>query len=104
MPAPTVLIREILVLLAEHSPQGLDYISIFMFLNTVAGGHYEERYPEAEIRAAVTAVVERGWVAVAGDDGEGPQSVADSALEPADLGPGAHRLHLTDSGRAALVG
>lgn len=90
--------REILALFAEHAPQGLDYVSVFMFLNTVAGGHYEERYPEAEIRAALKAALERGWLAPEGDGEAGPRP----GTEPA-AGPGAGRLHLTDSGRTTLA-
>ncbi len=85
-------------MLAEHAPEGLDYVSVFMFLNTVAGGHYEERYQEAEIREALKAAVEWGWVAPGGDGEAGPVSGTGPAA-----GPGAGRLHLTDSGRTALA-
>ncbi len=90
--------REILALFAEHAPQGLDYVSVFMFLNTVAGGHYEERYPEAEIRAALKAALERGWLARNGEGEAGPVSGTGPAV-----GPGAGPLHLTDSGRTTLA-
>ena len=41
-PAPASLDSEILLLLATHAGEPVDYVALFMFLNTVAGGHYEE--------------------------------------------------------------
>ncbi|HUX67657.1 MAG TPA: hypothetical protein VMV31_09220 [Terriglobales bacterium] len=53
---------EILQILATHSDAAVDYVAVFMFLNTVAGGHYEERYPEADIRASLRLLLDQGAV------------------------------------------
>ena len=53
---------EILEILASHAGQPVDYVALFMFLNTVAGGHYEERYGEAELGEAVQALLASGAI------------------------------------------
>jgi hypothetical protein len=45
----TELDKEILQLLAQHSQETVDGVGLFILLNTVAGGHYEERYSEASL-------------------------------------------------------
>jgi len=59
MPDPSAEIREILF---SHAGQPVDYVALFMFLNTVAGGHYEERYSEAEIGDSLRQLLASGEV------------------------------------------
>lgn len=53
---------EIEALLASHAGQPMDYVAVFMFLNTVAGGHYQERFTESEVKAALQALLSAGAV------------------------------------------
>jgi|GEM_PF-7070163 len=53
---------EIEALLASHAGQPMDYVAVFMFLNTVAGGHYEERFSEAEVRAGLAQLLGAGVI------------------------------------------
>ena len=57
-----VIDREIVEILASHAGQPVDYVALFMFLNTVAGGHYDERYTEAEIRHSLGRLMASGAV------------------------------------------
>lgn len=90
------LLHEILLLLSEHGSTGLDYVSLFMFLNTVAGGHYQERWSEPELKTALAAALGRGWIEV--------RSAEDEAPLPPELAarPGGPCLHLTATGQSAL--
>ncbi len=46
--------REILLLLSQQAdPVRMDYVAIYTLLNTVSGGHYQERYSEADINSAL---------------------------------------------------
>lgn len=94
MPDPA---RQVLALLAEHAATGLDYVSVFIFLNTVAGGHYQETIGEEALQAVLQAALTRGWIEARGAEGPTPLS-----LELA-IKPGGARLHLTSSGREALL-
>lgn len=49
--------NEILRLLAQHAGQAVDALALFMFLNTVAGGHYQEFCSEEELQAALRALL-----------------------------------------------
>lgn len=60
--AETPLNTEILELLASHSGQPVDYVALFMFLNTVAGGHYEERCTEAKLASALRDLLSTGQI------------------------------------------
>jgi hypothetical protein len=62
MPAATPLTAEILELLASHAGQPVDFIALFMFLNTVAGGHYEERYSEADLADGLRELLDSGAI------------------------------------------
>lgn len=59
---PDALRGEIAGLLMEHAGQPVDRVALFMFLNTVPGGHYVERYTEAEIGAALGAMLTAGTI------------------------------------------
>ncbi len=48
---------EILQLLAQHAGQPVDAVALFMFLNTVAGGHYEDRCSEETLQAALRSLL-----------------------------------------------
>lgn len=56
------LAAEIRDLLASHAGQAVDFVAIYMFLNTVAGGHYEERHSETDIVAALQQMVAAGTI------------------------------------------
>lgn len=56
------LADEILALLAERAGQPVDYVALFMLLNTVAGGHYEERHTEGEIIATLGRLLSEGMI------------------------------------------
>lgn len=64
------LADEIRQILAEHAGQPVDYVALFMFLNTVAGGHYEERHSELEIQSTLLALEQSGLIEAA-DRGQG---------------------------------
>ncbi|HXR97583.1 MAG TPA: hypothetical protein VN709_07040 [Terriglobales bacterium] len=61
---------EIVGILAAHAEQPIDYVAIFMFLNTVAGGHYEDRWSETAIRTELDAMM-AGGLLVQVDDATG---------------------------------
>ncbi len=69
-----------------------------MLLNTVAGGHYQERYDENAIRQALATAGAQGWVEGRGTEGQPLPSIASEAAS------GVARLHLTALGRRALAG
>ncbi|MGH9489234.1 MAG: hypothetical protein ACRD2F_00710 [Terriglobales bacterium] len=94
MPDPT---RQVLALLAEHAATGLDYVSIFIFLNTVPGGHYQETIGAEVLQAVLRAALTRGWIEAGPAEGPTPLS-PELAIKP-----GGARLHLTASGREALA-
>ena len=58
----STLATEILQLLSAHASATVDYVAVFMLLNTVAGGHYQERYPEAAIRASLRLLLAEGAI------------------------------------------
>lgn len=62
--------REIEQLLAAHAGEPVDYVAMVMLLNTVAGGHYEERHSEDDIQRALEWLLREGRIeAVAGGEG-----------------------------------
>lgn len=64
------LADEVRQILAEHSGQPVDYVALFIFLNTVGGGHYEERYGEQELLSTLQAMERAGEIeAAAGREG-----------------------------------
>lgn len=91
------LAAEILALVAQHGDNAtVDYPAVFILLNTVAGGYYQERFGEQEIQAALIALHADGSLSAHGADGE---LLASLAL-PEDR----CIFRLTAKGRAALVG
>jgi hypothetical protein len=52
----------ILALLAQHAGQPVDAVALFMFLNTVAGGHYQEVCSEEDLQAALRALLAAGLI------------------------------------------
>ncbi|MGH2344257.1 MAG: hypothetical protein ACRDG4_03460 [Chloroflexota bacterium] len=64
------LADEIRQILAVHAGQRMDHVALFMFLNTVGGGHYEERYSEEELLSTLDAMLRAGAIAATpGPDG-----------------------------------
>jgi hypothetical protein len=53
----TELASEVLGLLAAHAGEPMDYVAVFMFLNTTDGGHYADRHGEDAIRAALAELL-----------------------------------------------
>ncbi|MGH9416070.1 MAG: hypothetical protein ACRD01_05530 [Terriglobales bacterium] len=53
---------EIEALLRQHAGEAVDYVAIFMLLNTVAGGHYEDRYGEDELRRQLAELLTQGRI------------------------------------------
>ncbi len=53
---------EILRLLAQHAGQPVDAVALFMFLNTVAGGNYEDRCSEGDLQSARRALLAAGLI------------------------------------------
>lgn len=54
------LADQIRLILAEHGGQRMDYVALFMFLNTVGGGHYEERCSEQELLSTLDSMRRTG--------------------------------------------
>ncbi len=91
-----MLEREILQLISQHGPAApIDFVAVFMLLNTVAGGHYQDRYSEEQIRSALRALAARGELQATLADG--------TVVESPDLQPGLERFHITPAGQAALL-
>jgi len=80
------LAAEILQLLASHSGQPVDYVALFMFLNTVAGGHYEERFTEAELAGALRDLLNSGQI----EAWEGDHALSAASAPLAAGHPGCH--------------
>lgn len=77
---------EILTLLAQQGEAApVDFPAIYILLNTVAGGHYEERFAHTDIEAALVELCAEGAVA--------PQEGEAGAI-----------YRITPSGRALLSG
>lgn len=74
------LAAEILQLLAAHAGEPCDYVAVYVFLNTVAGAHYEERYSEAEVRASLRELLASGAVEAWNGDG----LLAPTAVNPGE--------------------
>lgn len=53
----TAVASDVLNLLAAHAGERMDYVAVFMFLNTTDGGHYEDRYGEDAIQAALAELL-----------------------------------------------
>ena len=85
--------REILQVLAEHGDSTpVDGVAIYMLLNTVVGGHFEDRYSEEAIRAELQRLLDASLIVDA----------ADAADDEAQPGWRARRYRLTALGRSAL--
>jgi len=90
--------REILQVLAEHGDSTpVNGVAIYMLLNTVVGGHFEDRYSEEAIRAELQRLLNASLVTNATND-EGREK-ADDAKQP---GWRDQRYRLTALGRSAL--
>ena len=81
MPSPSQpdsgLAGEICTLLAGHASEPVDFMALYMFLNTAAGGHFEDRHSENEIAVALLSLLADGSVQ-AWEDGRRiapPQSI-----------------------------
>jgi len=70
--SPDALCEEIAGLLMEHAGHPVDRVALFMFLNTVPGGHYAERYTETEIGAALDAMLAAGTIEAEEHGSEAP--------------------------------
>ncbi|MGH9412283.1 MAG: hypothetical protein ACRD0Y_00955 [Terriglobales bacterium] len=70
---------EIQQLLTAHSGEPVDYVAIVMLLNTVAGGHYEERHSEEQIRTALLGLLRSGEVVFTTATGESTPASAQAA-------------------------
>lgn len=57
MAPESLLAAEILELLASHAGQPVDFVALFMFLNTVAGGNYQERVTEDELTTCLRGLL-----------------------------------------------
>lgn len=84
----STLASEILQILAAHAGATVDYVAVFMLLNTVAGGHYQERYPEAAIRASLRQLLAEGAIQAWASDA----CLAPNAVLPGET-PCHFRLH-----------
>jgi hypothetical protein len=69
--------QSILQLLAEHGEAPVDYVALFMFLNTVAGGHYQETHSETAIRGALASLLQRGEISAWAPNGKAPLGEGD---------------------------
>lgn len=84
--------REIFELLAERGEQSpVDYPAVYILLNSAAGGHYEERFEEAEILTELAQMLAAGEIESRNEGGE----AADKFIAGV-------RLRLTARGRSAL--
>jgi hypothetical protein len=61
---------EVLHLLAAHAGEPMDFVAIYMLLNTTDGGHYTDRFDEDTLRAALDDLLSQGRIVTAvGDHG-----------------------------------
>lgn len=90
------LSQHILQLLFEHSEKPMDFVAVFMFLNTGPVGQYEDNYSDDAIRDELTDLLGRGLIR-AWDEESGVDftSVAWGTI-PA-------RIALTPEGQSALM-
>ncbi|MGH9482027.1 MAG: hypothetical protein ACRD1L_08020 [Terriglobales bacterium] len=70
---------EIQQILAVHAGEPVDYVAVFMLLNTAAGGNYQERYAEPDLRAGLRQLLAAGTIEAWGTE---------RRLEPASVIPG----------------
>lgn len=54
--------HEIQEILISHAGQPVDFVAIYMFLNTAAGGHFTDRYEEDAIQACLDAMMTAGEI------------------------------------------
>lgn len=87
--------QQILQLLFEHSEKPMDFVAVFMFLNTGPVGQYEDHFSDDEIRDVLSDLLQRGLIrAWDAESGAEYGSVAWGAV-PA-------RIALTPAGQSAL--
>lgn len=88
--------QEILQLLFEHAQKPMDFVAVFMFLNTGAVGVYQERFSDDEIRLTLSRLLEQGFIRAWDDEsGEGYSNVQWGAVPC--------RIALTPEGQSALL-
>lgn len=62
---------EVLQLLAGHAGEPMDFVAIYMLLNTTDGGHYMDRFDDETLRAALDDLLSQGRIVTAvGDHGD----------------------------------
>jgi hypothetical protein len=89
------LTQQILQLLFEHSEKPMDFVAVFMFLNTGPVGQFEDHFSDDEIRDALTDLLQRRLIRAWDAESEAEfESVAWGAV-PA-------RIALTPEGQSAL--
>lgn len=89
------LSQHILQLLFEHSEKPMDFVAVFMFLNTGPVGQYEDHYSDDEIREVLTDLLQREWIR-AWDEESG------AAYTSVAWGTVPARIALTPEGRSSL--
>jgi len=88
--------NEILQLLFEHAEKPMDYVAVFMFLNTGTMGHYQERYSDDEIRTALSDLLLQGHIRAWDDETGATCSAVQWGAVPC-------RIALTPEGQSALL-
>ncbi len=85
--------REILLLLTQQAQSvQMDYVAIYTLLNTVSGGHYQERYTEPDLQSALQRLADVYAIRPS------HPSLPSGQWDPQTV------FVVTDSGRAALLG
>lgn len=90
------LSQHILQLLFEHSEKPMDFVAVFMFLNTGPVGQYEDNYSDDDIREVLTDLLGRGLIR-AWDEESG------TAYTAVAWGAVPARVALTPEGQSALL-
>lgn len=90
------LSQHILQLLFEHSEKPMDFVAVFMFLNTGTVGQYVENYSDDEIREVLTVLLSQGLIR-AWDEESG------AAFDSVAWGRVPARIALTPEGQSALL-
>lgn len=70
----------------------MDFVAIYTLLNTVAGGHYQERFPEPDLHIALCQLASHG--AIRESQPVGPGNIWDPQTV----------FTIADAGRTALLG
>ena len=88
--------QEILRLLFEHADKPMDFVAIFMFLNTGPVGAYEDRFGDDVVRLSLSRLLQRGYIrAWLEETGE--------CFSDVQWGAVPCRLALTPEGQSALL-